>query len=195
MQTGNDERAVFFLSASLNSRAAQPDVHAALGDIYLRLSQDDKALDHLRKAVKLAPQAFHATLSRELGSAFFDRLNQNHPVSVGRGRPITLPAAWSIWVTEGGFHRTHVHTRGWYSSAYYVILPSELQGTGEKGNQGALAFGRPELEVPGKLGSDKIIAPAEGMLALFPSYFWHETLPYKSSEARVVVAFDALPAL
>lgn len=139
-------------------------------------------------------RAFHATLSRELGPAFFDRLSQDHPVSVGRDLPVTLPAAWSIWVTEGGYHRSHVHTRGWYSSAYYVSLPSELRDAAENIHQGSLAFGRPELKIPGKLESERKIAPAEGMLALFPSYFWHETLPFKSSEARVVVAFDALPS-
>jgi len=138
-------------------------------------------------------QAFHATLSRELGPAFFDRLNQAHPVSVGRGHSLSLPAAWSIWVTEGGYHIPHVHSRGWYSSAYYVNLPGEMTGNAEPSNQGALAFGKPELDTPGKLEADKIITPAEGILALFPSYFWHGTLPFKSSQPRVVVAFDALP--
>jgi Flp pilus assembly protein TadD len=138
-------------------------------------------------------QAFHATLSRELGPTFFDRLDKAHPVSVGRNHPINLSAAWSIWVTEGGYHKYHVHQRGWYSSAYYVSLPSEMKHSAEAGNQGILAFGKPGLEIPEKLDADKIITPAEGVLALFPSYFWHGTLPFKSSEPRVVVAFDALP--
>jgi Flp pilus assembly protein TadD len=138
-------------------------------------------------------QAFHATLARELGPAFFERLDKTHPVSVGRGRPVTPSAAWSIWVTEGGYHKYHVHQRGWYSSAYYVSLPSEMKHSAEAGNQGALAFGKPGLETPEKLDADKIVTPAEGVLALFPSYFWHGTLPFKSSEPRVVVAFDALP--
>ena len=138
-------------------------------------------------------QAFHATITRELGPAFFDRLGDRHPVSVGRGHPITLPTAWSIWVTEGGYHIPHVHSRGWYSSAYYVSLPGEMMSPSESGHQGALAFGKPELDTPEKLEADKIITPVEGVLALFPSFFWHGTLPFKSPQPRVVVAFDALP--
>ncbi len=139
-------------------------------------------------------QAFHATLTRELGPAFFDRLGDAHPVSVGRGHPITLPTAWSIWVTEGGYHVPHVHSRGWYSSAYYVSLPGEMMSPSGSGHQGALAFGKPELDTPEKLEADKIITPVEGVLALFPSFFWHGTLPFKSPQPRVVVAFDALPS-
>jgi hypothetical protein len=29
---------------------------------------------------------------------------------------------------------------------------------------------------------------------LFPSYFWHGTLPFESDQPRMTVAFDALPA-
>jgi hypothetical protein len=28
---------------------------------------------------------------------------------------------------------------------------------------------------------------------LFPSYFWHGTVPFQSDQPRVTVAFDAVP--
>jgi hypothetical protein len=31
------------------------------------------------------------------------------------------------------------------------------------------------------------------MLVLFPSYFWHGTVPFSSGHARLTVAFDAVP--
>jgi hypothetical protein len=31
------------------------------------------------------------------------------------------------------------------------------------------------------------------MLVLFPSYFWHGTVPFSSEQARLTVAFDAVP--
>jgi hypothetical protein len=37
------------------------------------------------------------------------------------------------------------------------------------------------------------VRPEEGVLVLFPSYFWHGTVPFRSSEARLTVAFDAVP--
>jgi hypothetical protein len=28
---------------------------------------------------------------------------------------------------------------------------------------------------------------------LFPSYFWHRTLPFEAAETRISIAFDAVP--
>ncbi|MDH4020350.1 MAG: 2OG-Fe(II) oxygenase family protein, partial [Xanthomonadales bacterium] len=139
-------------------------------------------------------QAIHTTLTREFKSSFYENIDKSHPVSVGQGQAMTLPTAWSIWVEEGGYHRPHVHPRGWYSSAYYVSLPGSLQATGRSVTDGNIAFGRPGTATPRNLEAERMIEPAEGILALFPSYFWHETLPFKGDEARVVVAFDAVPS-
>lgn len=151
-------------------------------------------LNQNHPVIRALKHAFHTTLSRELGPAFYKSISDSHPVSRGRGHAIDLSTAWSIWVTEGGYHRPHVHSKGWYSSAYYVSLPATLKATEGTGDEGKLAFGRPELTLQLKLGVERMITPAEGILALFPSYFWHETLAFKSLEARVVVAFDAVPS-
>jgi hypothetical protein len=37
------------------------------------------------------------------------------------------------------------------------------------------------------------IRPEEGMLVLFPSYFYHRTIPFESTEERISIAFDAVP--
>jgi tetratricopeptide (TPR) repeat protein len=139
-------------------------------------------------------QAVDTTLAREFSAGFFDCLDSRHPVSVGRGRHIEPSAAWSVWVTQGGYHRSHVHTRGWYSSAYYVSLPETVRNRGRDTMEGALAFGKPGVGTPEGLEADEIVFPEEGMLALFPSYFWHGTLPFNGPEPRVVVAFDSLPS-
>ncbi len=138
-------------------------------------------------------QTYLDTLSRELGPDFYKNIRDDHPVSVGKGCGIKFDSAWSIWVKEGGYHRTHVHSKGWYSSAYYVSLPAELKRANGQGQEGALAFGRPALDTPQGLEADHVLKPAEGILALFPSYFWHGTLPFKGPDARVTVAFDAVP--
>jgi hypothetical protein len=31
------------------------------------------------------------------------------------------------------------------------------------------------------------------MLLLFPSYFYHRTLPFRSAEQRISIAFDVVP--
>ena len=38
------------------------------------------------------------------------------------------------------------------------------------------------------------VAPEEGMLVLFPSYFHHRTEPFEGSPARISLAFDLIPA-
>ena len=35
--------------------------------------------------------------------------------------------------------------------------------------------------------------PREGQLILFPSWFWHQTLPFKSEDERISIAFDIVP--
>ena len=34
------------------------------------------------------------------------------------------------------------------------------------------------------------VKPKEGLLVLFPSYFYHRTVPYEADEERLSVAFD-----
>ncbi len=35
--------------------------------------------------------------------------------------------------------------------------------------------------------------PVVGHLALFPSYFWHGTVPFQSADDRLTIAFDVVP--
>ena len=38
------------------------------------------------------------------------------------------------------------------------------------------------------------VQPAPGLLALFPSYFWHGTVPFGGDDTRLTIAFDLVPA-
>jgi len=38
------------------------------------------------------------------------------------------------------------------------------------------------------------VKPERGMLVLFPSFFWHGTVPFGGNGTRLTVAFDAVPA-
>ena len=39
----------------------------------------------------------------------------------------------------------------------------------------------------------KAVRPEEGLLLLFPSYFYHGTVPFEAAEPRISIAFDVLP--
>ena len=60
-------------------------------------------------------------------------------------------------------------------------------------DQGILTFGEPGIATSPPLPAEYSVRPEPGMLVLFPSYFWHGTVPFRSSQPRLTVAFDAVP--
>ncbi|MNJ01564.1 hypothetical protein D3C73_1612360 [compost metagenome] len=61
------------------------------------------------------------------------------------------------------------------------------------GREGWISFGVPPFAsaVREPLRVEK---PEPGKLVLFPSYMWHETLPFSGDETRLTIAFDVVPA-
>jgi len=92
--------------------------------------------------------------------------------------------SWSVRLRSGGYHTSHVHPRGWISSACYIQVPDD---------EGILSFGKPGMLTTPQLDPEFSVRPDAGLLVLFPSYLWHGTLPFQSEEPRLTVAFDAVP--
>jgi hypothetical protein len=99
--------------------------------------------------------------------------------------------SWSVRLRTAGFHNNHVHPRGWISSAFYVDLPDSMREAST--HDGCLAFGQPGILTAPLLHAEHVVRPQPGMLVLFPSYFWHGTVPFASDQTRLTVAFDVLP--
>jgi tetratricopeptide (TPR) repeat protein len=99
--------------------------------------------------------------------------------------------SWSVRLRDAGYHASHVHPRGWISSAFYVDLPDGMAGAATP--DGCLAFGEPGIVTAPPLHAQHTVRPEPGMLALFPSYTWHGTVPFRGDRARLTVAFDAVP--
>jgi len=124
--------------------------------------------------------------------SFFDglkasKLDDSHPVVSNCPKVPYFHASWSIRTTQGGFHKSHVHSKGWYSSACYIDVPEVI---GNKSDAGYLMFGKPPFKIKDELAADYKVKPTPGKLVLFPSYFWHATKPYQGEGNRLVVAFD-----
>ena len=100
---------------------------------------------------------------------------------------------WSVRLRSAGFHNSHVHPRGWISSACYIELPNTKSEMTD--HAGALVFGQPSIVTQPPLGTEHVIRPEVGMLVLFPSYFWHGTVPFASEQTRLTVAFDVVPGV
>ena len=118
----------------------------------------------------------------------------SHPFLRRNSRSIAFKHSWSVRLADSGFHISHIHQDGWLSSAFYVALPAAVGTAGGVGlPQGALTFGAPDATLGLDLPPERVLVPEPGMLALFPSYVWHGTVPFSSESPRLTVAFDALP--
>ncbi len=119
-------------------------------------------------------------------------VDATHPYLAHRPSGFKL-MMWSVVMDCHGHQLPHMHPDGWVSGVYYVELPGKLHAsTGEQ--EGWIEFGRPLRELTGSMAPEvKSIRPVEGMLVLFPSYFYHQTIAFESTEQRVSIAFDAVP--
>ncbi len=99
--------------------------------------------------------------------------------------------SWSVRLRTSGFHTSHVHPRGWISSACYIDLPEGMADP--RRQDGVLSFGEPSLMTTPALPAEYTVRPEVGMLVLFPSYVWHGTVPFSGERTRLTVAFDVVP--
>jgi tetratricopeptide (TPR) repeat protein len=112
-----------------------------------------------------------------------------HPVDRRKRDSYRVSGSWSVLLSPGGFHVDHVHPQGWLSSAYYVELPRVAR---DDTRAAWLKFGEPGVKVG--LPAEHYIEPRAGLLVLFPSYFWHGTVPFHEGGGRLTAAFDVIPA-
>ncbi len=103
-----------------------------------------------------------------------------------------LNGMWSVKLKPHGHHVNHFHGKGWLSSACYIELPDAL---GSHNGEGWLKFGEPSFASPIKLDPEYFIKPEPGLLALFPSWMWHGTVPFRGlpTDRRLTMAFDVVP--
>lgn len=110
-----------------------------------------------------------------------------HPVLRHRDRPWTITGSWSVRLSGAGFHVNHVHPNGVISSACYIALPDRSADADPRA--GRLSLGEAPAELDLALAPVRVIEPAPGRLALFPSTLFHGTVPFSAGE-RLTVAFD-----
>ena len=102
--------------------------------------------------------------------------------------------AWGVVMSDGGYERSHIHPKGWLSGVLYLHLPPAIADEEDEGPAGWLEFGRPTPELHVSRAPDVTrYRPRYGEMFLFPSYFYHATVPFRSSDARICLAFDVEP--
>lgn len=183
------------------------DIQSFNGDLntYLdRLHRDNReCIDQtLRRGTQTLDNLFGAghepveLLRAQIDLAVADYVQQmkqddGHPLFKRRRAGYGYAASWSSRLHDCGFHTNHVHPKGWISSAYYVAVPDAVQ-RGD-GKEGWLKFGEPNFDCGLKEPVRRTVQPGSGLLVLFPSYMWHGTLPFHSTQSRTTIAFDVVP--
>lgn len=115
----------------------------------------------------------------------------DHPFHRRKSPGFRFSGSWSVRLRTQGFHLNHLHSDGWISSCYYVGLPPAVaRGDGQ---QGWIKFGETALALGEREQVARAIRPAVGKLVLFPSYFYHGTVPFADDAYRTTIAFDVVP--
>ncbi|MEO7387401.1 MAG: putative 2OG-Fe(II) oxygenase, partial [Gammaproteobacteria bacterium] len=145
----------------------------------------------------------HATNHPESAIA---RLQRDLLVELARYREALVPAGlvletrwpavprvqgWYVRLLSGGHQSFHNHPFGWLSGVVYLQMPRQAAA-----GEGAIEFGLEGSGFPRlseRLSPTLLHQPAPGQLALFPSSLFHRTIPFRSDEERLCIAFDLLP--
>lgn len=94
---------------------------------------------------------------------------------------------WIISMKSGGELSPHFHEEGWISGSVYINIPKNLEN-----DAGNLVVTLDDEESKTS-GNERSIELSTGDLCLFPSSLSHYTIPFESTEERIVVAFDVIP--
>jgi tetratricopeptide (TPR) repeat protein len=116
-----------------------------------------------------------------------------HPFLVKPPRRWQL-TSWAAVLDRQGNLLPHIHYDGYVSGVYYCQLP-EVVSSREAGEAGWFELGRlPDRLAAAARPAIRTVQPREGMMVLFPSYFYHRTVPFEAPEVRISIAFDAMPS-
>lgn len=145
-------------------------------------------LDKNVKEIQEARKCF-----QKIARRYIDGLpnDPGHPLLSRKSDNVTFAGSFSIRLRDDGFHVNHTHPEGWISSCYYVSLPDEVKAGKDK--QGWIKFGESPLDLGVREKIGKIVQPEEGLMVLFPSYMFHGTVPFHSTQTRTTMPTDIVP--
>jgi Tfp pilus assembly protein PilF len=134
--------------------------------------------------------AFEAMIRGAI-DAFARRLpdDPRHPFLCRKPRAYSL-IVWANILKEEGHQASHIHNLGWLSGVYYPMIPPAIRD-GDPEHLGWIEFGMPGYDLPCRYAPKlRRFKPENGLMFMFPSYFWHRTIPFRGAAERISVAFD-----
>ncbi len=140
------------------------------------------------------PLAFFRSMIDEAVTHYIETVTTlEHPFTAVRPRKWRL-VSWGTIVREiKAGEDTHNHQTAWLSGVYYVRVPDAIDTTASD-TRGWIEFGRPPREIRHTFEPTiTVFPPTEGVLILFPAYFYHRVLPFSAACHRMSIAFDVMP--
>ena len=184
----------FATMAAFNAALAEHvSAHPTL--VYAPASHATRSGQHTGELL-VEPKGPLATLENMIGDAVADYkralpVDPAHPFLAYRPSRFSL-TAWAIVLQAQGHQIPHNHPSAWLSGVYYVKVPAIVAVPGQ-GEAGWIEFGRPPDHFHRTVEPEvQAFQPEEGMMVLFPSYFYHRTVPFETAETRISIAFDVL---
>ena len=125
---------------------------------------------------------------------YMSALPQDAGDSFSQGRPQRWYLnVWSVVLGAAGYQKPHIHPSAWLSGVYYVRVPDVVAEDPDR-QAGWIEFGQPSERLAiAQPPAVHCLQPRPGLMVLFPSYFYHRTVPFESGEQRISIAFDVLP--
>ncbi len=190
--TNSDLEALILYLRDLHKFSKEPmdqSLHGGTQTFGSLLSRAEPEIKKLRNRLEELVSRYILSILRDSQHRDVSR----HPFYQQFNREFQFVGSWSVSLRKNGFHINHTHREGWLSSALYLVLPPR-----ETNNypQGCLQFGKSNLGLPDDVDpTERIMTPEVGKLVIFPSYFWHGTIPFTSGKERLTVAFDVRPRI
>ncbi|MEE8350607.1 MAG: tetratricopeptide repeat protein, partial [Rhodospirillales bacterium] len=119
-------------------------------------------------------------------------IDPKHPFLAQRPKTWTKDIFANIWEGQGHV-RSHIHPDSWITACYYARLPDVME-TENQEHQAWIEFGRPPDYLANRPDpAFPVYQPQEGLLVMWPSYLYHQTIPFQSGGIRSSIPCDFLP--
>jgi len=135
-------------------------------------------------------QKLEKTLLEYVGKYRQNFKNENYSFITSWPKKLTFHS-WSNSLKKEGYNISHIHPSGWISGVIYLMVPKDIKND-EAGIEFSL-FSDDFIKNKNKT-LKKIFKPSVGDLIMFPSSLYHKTIPFKSNEERMCIAFDLMPS-
>lgn len=89
-------------------------------------------------------------------------------------------SGWGVVLSSEGYQDAHIHPESICSGVLYCAVPPEI--TSATDEAGCLRFSLPPA----------LVRPTPGKLVIFPSSYWHGTVPFRAETPRICISFNVI---